>query len=164
MPHLRRGHASHARSVQDGDPSAGPSGARGTPSQFPMPATNRRVIRPPAIAAGPVPRRKRHRLIKEKQRGPIAPRHDLALAFLPIQHATNPRLMGPTGRAQNTPLTVHNPAIARQRTAACIGHDFSCRQDAVLERHGINFQEAGQIYPYEGPLPAMRVSGPNGRR
>ncbi len=81
--------------------------------------------------------RKGNGLIKEKQLRPIAPRHDLALAVLPIEHTTNPRLMGPASRPQNAAFTVQNPAVASESASACIGDDLSRWQHAVLERHTI---------------------------
>src|SRR5208282_3052375 len=88
-----------------------------------------------ALEAGPMPRRKRSRLVKKKQLG-VEAAPDIALAALEVEHAADPLPRCPAPRRQRLRIGVKSPAaVAHEQPARRRGKQLSERSDSILQRH-----------------------------
>lgn len=98
------------------------------------------VICPPAISTGAMTCGHSNGFVEEKQLCPVATCHHVALAPLPIQNATNPRLMGPPFGGKGTIRSVENPAIPR--------HGAACRDGQNLPSGCTRFCRVTPSFPW----------------
>src|SRR5207244_2612339 len=91
-----------------------------------------------AFEAGPVPGRKRGRLVEKEQLG-IAAAPDRAMAPLESRHATDPLAGNPAPRAERAIVAMQPAAaIAHEQSAGDNGDELAERSNAVLQRHLLN--------------------------
>ena len=75
--------------------------------------------------------------VEEKEFGPVAGLHDLAVPALEFEFADDPRFVTPAGGDELLQVVVEDATVADEKTAG--GTALYCGEggDAVLERHWI---------------------------